>query len=243
MKKPFLKKRMFVAIAALLFVSSFAVFLYPVYASWRTANTQAEILAQFEEDTAALYETEIEAHFIRAEEINHRLSLLEPEEPFDIGFRARLPEDYAEILNVGDIMGHLEIPVINVNLPIFHTTHPDVLDIGVGHLEGTSFPVGGEGTHSALTAHSALPTARLFSDLEGNVDIGDIFFITVLDRVLAYEVDQILIVYPHEIEHLRVVPGEDLVTLITCTPPAINTHRLLVRGRRIPYYGMGDVYN
>jgi len=219
-----------------MFILGFAIFFYPTYGNWRITNTHVALLEQYEEETAALYEYQIEEMIQRAEEINEHLSQLEPEQPFVIGTLADLPEDYAEILNLNEIMGHLEIPVIDVNLPIFHTTHPDVLARGVGHLEGTSFPVGGEGTHAVLTTHSALPTARLFSDLEDNVGYGDLFFVTVLGRRLAYEVDQILIVYPHEIESLRIFPEEDFITLITCTPRTVNTHRLLVRGRRIHEY-------
>jgi len=221
-----------------MFISSFAVFFYPVFGNWRSANIHAELLAQYEEDIADIHEYHVEALFLRANEVNMYLRQLEPEQPLEIGTIANLPEDYTQILNINDIMGHIEIPAINVNLPIFHSTSDEVLERGVGHLEGTSFPVGGEGTHSALTAHSGLPTARMFTDLEDLI-YGDVFFINVLNRRLAYEVDQILVVYPHEIESLRIIPGEDLVTLITCTPYGRNHLRLLVRGRRIPYYDEG----
>ncbi|MCL2572483.1 MAG: class C sortase [Defluviitaleaceae bacterium] len=209
------------------------ILIYPVFGNWLSRNTQAELLSQYEVDMATLADYEIEEMLRRADEVNAVLSELPEDEAFMLAHMADISDDYTEIINVAGMMGQLEIPVIDLLLPIFHTTNADVLEIGVGHLEGTSFPVGGEGTHAALTAHSGLATARLFSDLEGNIDIGDLFFINILNRRLAYEVDQILIVYPHEVESLRVVPGEDFVTLITCTPYAINTHRLLVRGRRV----------
>ena len=132
-------------------------------------------------------------------------------------------------------MGRIQIPVIGVDLPIYHGTHSASLDRGVGHLEGTSFPIGGENTHSVLTAHTGLPNARMFTDMEGNVNIGDKFFIDVMGRRLAYEVDHIEVIYPHMVESMRIFPGQDLVTLMTCTPYTINSHRLLVRGRRIEY--------
>jgi len=218
-----------------MFVLGIAVVFYPNIRTRINARAQAEILEQHQEEVAALYDEYIAGHFLRADEVNMGLSLLPEDGTLYLAQHAILPHDYNEILNVGDVMARLLIPVINVDLPIFHTTHPDVLEIGVGHIEGTSFPIGGESTHSALTAHAGLPTARLFTDLEQGVDIGDYFFIDVLDRRLAYRVDQITVILPHEIEHLRIIPGEDLVTLITCTPYTVNTHRLLVRGSRVEF--------
>jgi len=213
----------------------FALLFYPDVSTWWNSRIQAGILDQYERDVAALQLAQIEAHFRRADEVNAELSRLPSDAPLLIAHVAPVPEDYRQILYVGGIMARVEIPAISLNLPIYHTTTSDALDRGVGHLEGTAFPVGGYGTHSVLTAHSGLPNATLFTNLEGNVDIGDLFFIHVLNRRLAYEVDQILVVWPHEFESLRVEPGADLVTLITCTPYGVNTERLLVRGRRIDY--------
>lgn len=137
-------------------------------------------------------------------------------------------------------MAQIEIPAIDVLLPVFHTTRTDDLKRGIGHMEGSSFPIGGPSTHAVLTGHSGLTYYRLFTDLEELV-IGDIFFITVLNDRLAYQVDKITVVLPHEIEELKITEGADYVTLITCVPVYINTHRLLVRGVRIPYEpGMED---
>ena len=140
---------------------------------------------------------------------------------------------YEELLNISDgIMAYIEIPSIQVSLPIYHGTSEPVLQIAVGHLDWTSLPVGGESTHCALSGHRGLPSARLFTDLDKMV-VGDLFMIHVLDETITYEVDQIKIVEPHESEDLLVEAGKDLVTLVTCTPYGVNTHRLLVRGHRV----------
>lgn len=143
-------------------------------------------------------------------------------------------ERYQALLNLnGDgIMGVIEIPKIGVRLPIYHTTQDYGLERGAGHMEGTSLPVGGPGTHCGIAGHRALPSARLFTDLD-RMERGDLFYITVLGELLVYQVDQVLVVLPHELDHMAVVEGEDLVTLVTCTPYGVNTHRLLVRGRRV----------
>ena len=144
--------------------------------------------------------------------------------------------DYTNILNIDGkgLMGYISIPKIDVNIPIYHGTSSKVLEKGVGHLEGSSFPIGGMSTHSILSAHRGLPSAKLFTDLD-QLKIGDKFFISILDKKLAYEVDQILVVEPSESEALQLQEGHDYVTLVTCTPYAINTHRLLVRGTQVEY--------
>ena len=129
-------------------------------------------------------------------------------------------------------MGYIEIPSIDCSLAIYHEVDEAVLQIAVGHIEGTSVPVGGEGTHCVLSGHRGLPSAKLFTNLDRLAE-GDVFMIRVLDETLTYEVDQILIVEPHELDSLEIVEGEDLCTLVTCTPYGINTHRLLVRGHRV----------
>ena len=133
-----------------------------------------------------------------------------------------------------EMMGYVEVPKINIKIPIFHTTSEEVLSKGAGHLEGSSLPVGGENTHSVISAHRGLPSASLFTDLD-QLEDGDHFLICVLDQTLCYEVDQIHIVEPENTSDLAVEPGQDLVTLLTCTPYAVNTKRLLVRGHRVPY--------
>ena len=147
-----------------------------------------------------------------------------------------LSHPYDQVLNPtgNEIMGYLEIPKINVKLAIYHGIGTEALENGCGHIEGTSLPIGGVGTHSVLSAHRGLPSAKLFTDLD-QLEIGDLFYITVLDEKLAYKVDQILTVLPEETEDLAIEEDKDLVTLVTCTPYGVNSHRLLVRGERTEY--------
>ena len=140
------------------------------------------------------------------------------------------------MMEIGDVIGYLTIPVIDVNLPIYYGTSQEVLAKGVGYVPETSFPLGGESTHSVLTGHRGLPEAKLFTDMD-KVEEGDQFYIHVLDEILAYQVDQIKVVDPDDTSDLDIVQGEDYVTLVTCTPYAINSHRLLVRGHRVEYTG------
>jgi len=230
-----MKKHLPTILVVFMLVVGFGLLFYPDISTAWNGRIQHGLLNQYQVDVAAMEREAIEEQFRLADEFNAALSHLPAGSPLLIGPIAPLPDNYRQIINVNGTMGRIRIPNIGVDLPIFHTTTSSVLDRGVGHLEGTALPVGGESTHSALTAHTALPNARLFSDLEGNVQIGHFFFIDVLDRTLAYEVIQIDIVWPHEVELLRVIPGEDLITLITCTPYAVNTQRLLVRGSRVPY--------
>jgi len=223
-----------ILVVVMLFVG-FAFLFYPDFSTWWNSRIQAGVVDQYREAVQGLSQEQIDRFFARAYEHNAELAALPPTAPLLIAQMAPIPEDYNQILRVGNVMAQIRIPKIDVNLPIFHTTHSNVLDLGVGHLEGTAFPTGGYGNHSVLTAHSGLANARLFTDLEGNIQIGDLFFIDTLDRTLAYQVDEIHTVLPHEIERLRVNANMDLVTLITCTPYALNTHRLLVRGFRVPY--------
>ena len=147
-----------------------------------------------------------------------------------------LTHPYDTLLNpLGDyVMGYIEIPKIDVSLPIYHGVGTAALEKGAGHIEGTSLPIGGPGTHAVLSGHRGLPGRKLFTDLD-LIQVGDQFYLNVLNETLAYEVDQILTVLPHETEALDIVPGEDLVTLVTCTPYGVNSHRLLIRGHRIEY--------
>lgn len=157
-------------------------------------------------------------------------------DPFDPNFQPQSDLVYEQLLNINNdsIMGSIEIPKINVKMPIFHGTTQDVLLKGVGHLQNTSLPIGGKSTHSVLTGHTGVSNSALFTDIDKLVE-GDVFFIRVLDRTLAYEVDQIKVVVPTDTTDLKIKDEEDYVTLVTCTPYGINSHRLLVRGTRIPY--------
>jgi len=236
-----MKKVLAVVFLIITLLFGLGLLFYPDISNWYNSRIQSGLIEEFEEQVAELDYEYIAEHIRRAREYNDSISGLNIQDPFVSGSGAVLPPaHYLETLNIGGLMAHVRIPVINVHLPVFHTTTAEVLDRGVGHIEGTSFPVGGIGTHSVLTGHSGLAHAHMFNDLE-DVEYGDLFFITVLNYTLAYEVDQIRTVLPHEIELVRIFENEDFVTLITCTPYAVNTHRLLVRGRRVDYVeGMED---
>lgn len=213
----------------LIFLFGLSLVLYPTVSNYWNSLHQSRAIVDYQAVLDSLAPEDFTDEFTAADEYNRKL--------FDIAFPLinydRVP-GYDEILNVSGngIIGYVSIPKIHVELPIYHGTSDAVLNIAVGHLNGSSFPVGGESTHSVLSAHRGLPSALLFSDLDEMV-IGDTFTVTVLDRLLTYQVDQIRIVEPHEAEDLAITKGEDYCTLLTCTPYGINTHRMLVRGTRI----------
>ena len=206
------------------------VMLYPTASDYWNSFHQTRAIANYDAMVAELDETDYEALFAAAEEYNEKLRELGT--PFSN--YEELEELYYSVLDVAGngIIGYISIPKINVDLPIYHGTSDGVLNVAVGHLEGSSLPIGGESRHSVLSAHRGLPSARLFTDLD-RMEKGDIFTITVLNRTLTYEVDQILIVEPTQMEALSVVNGKDYCTLLTCTPYGINSHRMFVRGHRI----------
>ena len=213
-----------------------AVFIYPAFSSLYAQYHQSSVVqsnsaAVEEVDGAAMAEA-----WEQARRYNESLMGDPVHDPFVPGSGYVLPDNYLTVLNVeGDgVMGSVSIPKIGVQLPIYHGTSEEVLEKGVGHIQQTALPIGGEGRHSVLTGHRGLPTAMLFSRLD-ELAPGDKFFIRVLDETLAYEVREITTVLPYELEDLAAVQGEDLVTLVTCTPYGVNTHRLLVQGIRTEY--------
>ena len=224
-----MKKHWSTILLFLVFFLGLSLLLYPSFSDWWNSLHQSRAIVDYDAALAELRPEDYSAYFAAAEEYNRQLAQVE----FPLMYYDEVP-GYTELLNVTGkgIMGYIQIPRIGVSLPIYHGTAENVLQVAVGHLEGTSLPIGGEGTHCALSAHRGLPSARLFTDLD-KMEIGDTFTITVLDRLLTYQVDQILIVEPQAVEALYVVEGEDLCTLITCTPYGINSHRMLVRGRRV----------
>jgi sortase A len=195
----------------------------------RNSNTQPRALENYQAILDSLKEEDYSAFFQEAERYNKALNELK-----DHLADYRDLEGYDRILNVSGngIMGYVAIPKLSVELPVYHGISPEVLNIACGHLEGTSLPVGGENTHCVLSAHRGLPHAKLFTELD-KMELGDTFTVTVLDQTVTYQVDQIKVVRPNEIDDVRIVGGQDLCTLLTCTPYGINSHRLLVRGRRI----------
>ena len=223
--------------AILVFLLALGITLYPVISNYYNEKHQSEIHTQYQEIIQQVDDSEK----IRVKELadEYNTAILPGTQLSDAFSKEALlwaSEDYEHQLNLaGDgTMGYVEIPLIQVNLPIYHGTDSDTLDVGIGHLLGSSLPVGGESTHSVLTAHSGMAGQKMFSDLD-KLKIGDVFYLQVLDETLAYQVDQINTVLPHDTTLLGITEGGDFCTLVTCTPFGVNTHRLLVRGTRIPY--------
>lgn len=227
-----MKKNRLHGVVLLLFLSGFALLGYPVVTNWIAEKTQTVAIQHYKEGVSARSLAQIEEEKQKAREYNAMLTGVSIEDPFVPGSGSVLPENYTSVLDFDGPLAYLEIPRIGQRLPVFHGAGSTVLEKGVGHLDATAFPIGGEGNHAVLTGHRGLVKAKLFTDLD-KLEPGDIFYIYVLDETLVYEVDRVLVVEPQDTEELRPVAGEDYVTLITCTPYGINSHRLFVRGRRI----------
>lgn len=207
---------------------------YPTFSDWYNQLGQEQIIEAYSKNTEKLEEPEIIAEREKALQYNKSLKGEDIVDPFVPGSGAVLPDNYLQVLNIDGVMGHIEIPKIQVSLPIYHGTSEEVLQKGVGHLDMTSLPVGGIGNHSVLTGHCGLSHAKMFTDLE-KLQKGDLFYVYVLDEILAYKVDQITVVDPNDTEQLMPDKNKDYMTLVTCTPYAVNSHRLLVRGVRTEY--------
>ena len=203
--------------------------LYPTISDYVNQLHQTRAVANYAADVDKLSDADYTAYFEAADAFNAQIAA----DPDALYFPDRFPsyESTLDVTGTG-IMGYITIEKIGVELPIYHGTSDAVLQVAAGHLEGTSLPVGGASTHAVISAHRGLPSAKLFTNLD-QLEVGDTFTITVLDRVLTYEVDNISIILPTETDSLKVSEGKDYITLMTCTPYGINTHRLLVRGRRI----------
>ncbi len=220
-------------VLALVFVAGFCILMYPIFSDWYNSQHQAQSVATYKETVQEMDTTEIDKIFKDAKEYNAELAT---HTGFGLNLTSEQLESYNELLNpAGDgMMGYITIDKIGVELPVYHGVEEPVLQRFVGHLPGTSLPVGGKNTHSLLSGHRGLPTSRLFTDLDQLAE-GDVFLINVLNRTLAYEVDSTEVVEPTGVSGLYVEQGKDKVTLITCTPYGINTHRLLVHAHRVPY--------
>lgn len=224
-----MKKNKSTIILILVFFVGLSVMLYPTISDYVNQRNQSRAVASYAQDVDKMTDADYSAYFDAADAFNAQVAANE-----NALYRPDQLTGYNETLDITGtgIMGYITISKIGVELPIYHGTSDGVLQVAAGHLEGTSLPVGGESTHAVISAHRGLPSAKLFTNLD-QLEVGDTFTITVLDRVLTYEVDQISIVLPTETDDLQVVDGKDYVTLMTCTPYGINSHRLLVRGRRI----------
>ncbi len=228
--KKFLKKHWTTILLVLILIAGLCLLLYPSVSDWWNSFHQSRAIASYVEAVEVMSDDEADAMIETARAYNKKLA--------DAGIHFILTdeelEEYNNTLNINGtgVMGYIQIPSIKVNLPIYHGTDEAVLQVAIGHLPGTSLPVGGENTHTSVSGHRGLPSAKLFTDLDQLVE-GDIFTVTVLNHTVTYMVDQIRIVLPEEVEQLEISDGKDYMTLITCTPYGVNTHRILVRGKRI----------
>ena len=225
-----MKKHASTILLFLIFFIGLSLLLYPSFADWWNSFHQSRAVASYVEQVANMDDDRYREIWDAAWDYNRSLI----DRPNDYLLSEEQWEHYNALLNVGNngVMGYVEIPLLDIVYPVYYGTDEAVLQVAIGHLDWTSMPVGGESSHCVISGHRGLPSARLFTDLD-KMEVGDTFLLRVLDEVLTYEVDQILIVEPHETEALLIVEGEDLCTLVTCTPYGINSHRMLVRGHRV----------
>lgn len=225
-----MKKHLSNILLVLVFIAGLSLLLYPTIADWWNSRVQSRVVVDYNTRLSQLDKVSYQQYWDAADAYNQKLAL----NPNRYHMSDADMAEYNSILNVTGtgILGRIKIPKLNIEFPIYHGTSEGVLQIAIGHIEGTSLPAGGLGTHSALSGHRGLPSARLFTDLD-RLEIGDTFMLYVLDRTLTYEVDQILTVLPTDMSGLEIDPEQDYCTLVTCTPYGINSHRLLVRGHRV----------
>lgn len=233
-KSNFLNNNISLIIAIALLLIGISIVAYPSISNYIAEKNQTEVVESY---IQKVYEVkDLSGEYEKAQIYNENLAGDPLHDPFVIGSGYALPNNYKEVLNITNdgVMGYIEIPKISVYLPIYHGTSEEVLELGVGHIENSSLPIGGISTHSVLTGHTGLPKAELFTKLV-DLKIGDIFYIHVLDKLLTYKVYETKVILPEKIDELQIVNGKDYVTLVTCTPYGINTHRLLVKAERTEY--------
>lgn len=223
-------------LAFLILLAGTGVYFYPDISDLYYQAEAVSRIKGYQKSVQSFSTSETDSMIEKAQEFNGRLSGSLSTDPFETGDvnPYERDEEYNDLLNVNEVMGYIDIPKIDVYLPVYHGTSASTLKKGAGHLYGSALPVGGSGTHSIISAHRGLPSAKLFTDLD-QMRKGDIFYFHLFDRVMAYQVDEIETVEPTELEVLDPVPGKEYMTLFTCTPYGVNSHRLLVRGTRIPY--------
>lgn len=234
-----MKKKAGNLVIGIIFLAGLSLLLYPFVANQWNNYRQKQLISGYEQvvsDKEAAEGIDYDAERKKAEDYNEALLPCVLPDSFALAESSGVDPVYMNTLNIAgdEMMGSVEIPKINIKIPIYHTTEEDVLNKGAGHLEGSSLPVGGANTHAVISAHRGLPSASLFTDLD-QMKVGDHFLLHVLDETLCYEVDKISVVRPEDTSALAVEDGQDLVTLLTCTPYGVNTERLLVRGHRVPY--------
>ena len=230
-------KKIRVIFCVIIFITGLGIASYPFISNMVAQRHSSQVVKDYETNVEEMDEEKIDAMKEAAKKYNEQLSNVVSVD--DENENNEQGESYADLLDIGESLGYITIPKIDVNLPIYNGTSQDVLSKGVGHMEQSSYPLGGESTHCVLTGHRGLPSAVLFTDLD-KLEIGDEFYLHVLDEILAYKVDQIKVVEPNESGDLEIIDGKDYCTLVTCTPYAINSHRLLVRGERTEYKGEQD---
>lgn len=226
-----MKKTLNVCIIFLFIIGS-AVLLYPTISSFITGREQSVVVRDYNESVKSRQQIENEKELEKANIYNQTLGKMIIKDPFAANENKDGEKKYQELLDIEGVMGYIEVPKIKLQLPIYHGTSEEVLEKGIGHLYGSSLPVGGSSTNTVLTGHRGLPKATLFTDLD-KIEKGDKIYIHVLDETLAYEVKTIKVIEPYELDDLKIKSGQDLVTLFTCTPYGINSHRLVIQGERI----------
>ena len=217
----------------LLFITGFLIASYPIISNWYYTVENNNQIVDFKEAVDEMSQAEIDERIDLARAYNETLDPSKLADPYTDREKKGV-ENYARMLEAREKIGYLDVPKINQQIPVYAGTSEDILQKACGHLEGTSLPIGGKSTHSVITAHRGLPQVKLFRDLD-KMEIGDVFYYTNVKETLAYQVDQILVIEPWNFDPVLVVEGKDYMTLLTCTPYMINSHRLLVRGHRIPY--------
>ena len=217
----------------LLFITGFLIASYPIISNWYYTVENNNQIVDFKEAVDEMSQAEIDERIDLARAYNETLDPSKLADPYTDREKKGV-ENYARMLEAREKIGYLDVPKINQQIPVYAGTSEDVLQRACGHLEGTSLPIGGKSTHSVITAHRGLPQVKLFRDLD-KMEVGDVFYYTNVKETLAYQVDQILVIEPWNFDPVLVVEGKDYMTLLTCTPYMINSHRLLVRGHRIPY--------
>ena len=225
-----MKKHLSTVLLILIFLIGLSLVLYPTVSNWWNESRSSKVISDYSELVAELDDDTYEQMWAQAVAYNEsRAGMTNP-----YLLNEEQKKTYHQLLNLdgNGVMGYIEIPSLSVSLPVYHTVGEDILQVAVGHLDWSDLPVGGQGTHCVLSGHRGLPSAKLFTDLD-DLRVGDTFMLRILDNLLTYEVDKILIVEPHQVDDLRREPEQDLCTLVTCTPYGVNTHRLLVRGHRV----------
>ena len=233
-----------IVVSIIMFLLGSLIFFYPTISNYIANKEFQGAIKTYNKSVKKISEEDLTEELNKAIKYNNELNGTEIHDPFEPGSGYIVPDNYEEVLNIsGDgIMGYIQIPKISLKLPIYHTSSEKVLEKGIGHLETTALPIGGVGNNPILTGHRGLPQAELFTRLD-EVKKGNIIYIHVLNKHLSYEVDSIKVIKPDDVGTLRAIKGRDMITLITCTPYGINTHRLIIQGKRVPYVPIKEENN